>query len=148
VSKESIAAASSEGEDLKAKLARLREERRKREEAEDHANEPERLALEIRNEEALAEAVRSIGPVGKAIGTVKTRLGIIIVKKPNHMLVRRFRDKGETDSKAWEDLIRPCLVHPSAEEFDRILEDQNVVLAAVGTMVLRLGGLDDLSGKS
>jgi hypothetical protein len=136
--------------ELKAKLAAVRQAREEREAAEDAADELPRLQLELANEEAIAAAVAKVGPIGKAIGTVNTRHGVIIVKKPNHMLVRKFRDEGDVTTKAWEALVRPCLVHPSAEELDRILEDQPVALVAIGTMVLRLAGLDadGFSGKS
>lgn len=136
----------------RAKLAALRTARLEREKAEAEREGLAKLERDLRNEEAIALAVAKHGPVGKGIAYVVTRLGVVIVHKPNHMLMRKFRDTtelGKVTSKQWEDLIEKVLVFPAAEEWEHILEEQNAVLAVVGMQVLALAGAEvELSAKS
>jgi hypothetical protein len=136
---------------LRARLAALRTERVDREKVEAKDAELEKLERDVKNEEAIAAAVAKHGPVGKGIAYVLTRLGVVIVHKPSHMLVRKFRDTteiGKVTSQQWEELISKVLVHPSAEEWENILEEQNVVLGVVGMQVLALAGATDAEVSS
>lgn len=133
---------------VRSRLAALRSARLAAEDEHAKREADAKLLRDLKNEEAIADAVAKYGPVGVGIGYVLTRLGVVIVKKPNHMLVRKFRDQ-PTNTKSWEELIEKVLVHPTEQEWQKILEDQNAVLAPVGGVVLALAGAtDELSAKS
>lgn len=119
--------------------------------------EQERRAL--RDEQALDEAEQKFGPAleygtgaadGRKIARVPTDLGAVIVKRPNHVLFKRFQDSGEANSAEFDKLVRPCLVHPDPATFDRFLEEQPAILVRVAGAVATLAGvrMKELAGKS
>lgn len=99
--------------------ARLTEERERRELAASLLEEVEAEERALRDEQAIEKAVAEHGPIGVKLAVMHTPLGVIIIKKPNHVLFRRFQDLGKHDVVECEKLIRPCLVHPDKTEFDR-----------------------------
>lgn len=112
-----------------------------------HAVEAAELAA--RNESALADAEAAHGPLGRKIAAVDTDLGVVILKRPNHLLFRKFQDTGEATFEGVYRLVRPCLVYPDVETFDRWLEEQSGILARCGGAVATLAGIraKDLAGK-
>jgi hypothetical protein len=129
------------------KLLELRAKRRAinaaREARDAERSAAELVAVEERGlaeDEAIAAAEVEHGAVGKKIFVVRTPAGIVIVKRPNHVLYRRYQDKGEATSLEFEKLVRPCLVYPSVEQFDRLLDDLPGILIDVANGVAYLAG--------
>lgn len=130
----------------RARLAAAREQRAAERELLDQIEDEEK---ELKNEQALAKAECEHGPIGKKIGAVYTKLGVVIVKKPNHVHFRRFQDQSESTSKEFLQLVRPCVVYPDLTTFDQWLEEQPAILAACGTEACRLAGskIKEAAGK-
>jgi hypothetical protein len=81
------------------------------------------------------------------IGRVKTRLGNVYLKRCDSDLYdvwqsncRAAAKKGEEDVEFTRDLLRQCRLHPSAAEFDRILDRQPAALTAATVCVTQLFG--------
>jgi hypothetical protein len=131
----------------RAALLAAREEREARASADDEI-EAERVAIE--SEKAIAAAVQEHGPLDKKIACVDTDLGIVLVKRPHHVLYRKFQDSGEATTAEFDKLVRPCVVHPSRARWDAMLEDQPGILPRVAAAVCTLAGarLKDVGGKS
>jgi hypothetical protein len=77
----------------------------------------------LADDKAIAEAEEKYGPIGKKIAVVPTDLGAVIVKKPHHVLFKRFQDSQEATHEEFEKLIRPCVVYPDRARFDTLLEE-------------------------
>jgi len=119
----------------------------------------EKVRLALRDEEAIATAEEKHGQAleygsgpaeGRKVAIVRTDLGAVIVKRPNHVLFKRFQDSGEANAEEFDKLVRPCLVHPDGATFDRYVEDQPAILGRVAGAVATLAGIrmKELSGKS
>jgi hypothetical protein len=96
----------------------------------------EELEREVADAKAIAKAEEEHG-AGK-FAAVKTPLGVVIVKRPEHMHYRRFigsKDIGIDDA---ERLVLTCLVHPSRAEFQRISEEYAAIPLEVAGRVLDL----------
>lgn len=144
------AATHSEISELRAKrevIARAREER-------SLANElADKLATEKRalaDEEAIDAAERDLGPIGKRIEVVRTDFGAVIVKRAHPAIFKRFIDRGKSNTKDLEELVRPCLVYPALSEFEGYVEQQPMILLRAANGVSSLAGVraEELAGKS
>lgn len=143
------------GGTLEQRLAAARERKRAAEAAQ-HATaaeaqlvaEVETAEREAADAEAIAKATAEHG-AGK-IAIVETDLGVVIVKRPNPVLYKRFRDKESAKTADLEQLVRPCLVHPDPSRWDAMLEEQPATLDRVADRVVFLAGFrgKELSGKS
>jgi hypothetical protein len=127
-------------------LERSRDERLKKGEAERRLAE-EKLALE--NEQAIDLAEQEVGPIGKKIAVVNTDLGVVIVKRPHAAIFKRFQDRGKTDSKSLYELVKPSLVYPSLDGFERLCEELPATLLRCADAVSGLAGVraEDIAGK-
>lgn len=99
--------------------------------------------IQAANEEAITAAVAEHGDIGVNLGTVETRLGVVILKRPKPGIWKKFADKGDTKSATIDSLVRPCVVYPSLAEFDAILDAVPAALIACGDMVALLAGVRD-----
>lgn len=106
-------------------------------EAEAEVTQAERQARDL---EALEAAEAAHGPVGKHIATVETSMGLVILRKSDPILFRRFQDAGEFKVAALTKLVDKCLVHPSSDEFDRILDELPAKLNECADAVAQLAG--------
>lgn len=125
---------------LKIKRRELEAAREARESALSPADAIAQEQQAIADEEAIAEAEAKYGPVKKKIYVVSTPGGTVIVKQCHHVLFKKFQDTEEKDVQALERLVRPCLVYPSADRFDRMLEEQPAILIKVADAVTWLAG--------
>ena len=132
---------------LEERLATARAKKRKaleRREAMRAASAPrlevETEEIEARDEEAIANAEEKHGPVDQKIRVVRTELGCIILKRPNPVHYKRFRDKAEQDTEAFEKLVRPCVVYPDGVALDLILDELAGVLDRCANAVVALAG--------
>jgi hypothetical protein len=104
-----------------------------------------------REQRAVADAEAKYGPIGKGIETVETIDGLLIVRKPDGIKVRKWQDQhGENiNSSACRQITRPCVVYPPLDEFDRMMDERPISLTAATTAVLKLSGLrvKELGGK-
>jgi hypothetical protein len=148
----------SEGNTLQELEARRNEARRRREAAEaaaDKARQLEVLKLEVEAEERAAKEAEAFakleaehGPIGKRLLVVNTDAGAVVVKRPNHVLWKRFQDKPEA-SGAIDKIVSSCLVYPSKVEFEALCEEVPAALMLAAEAVCRLAGINrqDLAGK-
>jgi hypothetical protein len=139
--------------ELRKKRAELEGRRAIREAARLVADEidSERRALALA--EALEKAETEIGPLGRKLGIIETNEGAIIVKVPPAPLFHRFQElssrKDGFSVVEIQKLIRPCLVYPSAAEFERIVSELPATLVAVGNKLAELAGqrAEEAAGK-
>lgn len=142
--------------ELQERLERARVDRSALEEAEIKRKRVEKLRADVEaeerslaNEKKLAELEQQHGPAGKAIKAVYLDAIMIVVKKPNHLHVKRFMDKEETKTEDLDLLVRPCLLYPSKAEFDALVEENAALLVKAANAVSYLAGFrkEDLSKK-
>jgi hypothetical protein len=145
-----------EAKALKARLADLRDARAARESAAS-TETPDTLREQIAAEElaasdaaAIADAESKHGKVGVGIAYVKTRLGVVIVKRAHSSAFRKFQDLESPKMQDIEQLVRPCVVYPSPDVFDRLITDLPAVLGICGKLIGRLAGgaAQEVAGKS
>ena len=105
--------------------------------------------LAARDAEAVERCEQEHGAIGKALRLVETEQGAIILKRPHPATYKRFRDKGEANTAAFDKLVRPCVVHPGKVEFDRMLEEMPAILDRCANAVVELAGFRarEISGK-
>ncbi len=99
------------------------------------------------DEEAVFTAEGEHG--AKRIRVVETDFGCVIVKRPNPVHYKRFRDRESAKTADLEKLVRPCLVYPDASAFDRMLDEAPATLDRVADAVVHLAGFraKEVSGK-
>lgn len=140
-------------EAMRAELARLRAER----EALDAAGEAERLReqiererRELEQERAIAAAEAKHGKLGVAIGAVKTRLGVVILRRPHVAAFRKFQEIAEPKMVDVEAFVRPHVLEPSRETFDRWNDELPALLVSCAKVLgtLAAGAATELAGKS
>lgn len=125
---------------LRARRAELQAAREAREEAAAVKRLVEAERRAIQDEEALAAAVETYGEVGRHIEAVDTDLGVVIVKRASALRFKRFQDADTIDSKAASQLVRPCVVHPTLDVLDTMLDEQPGILLRLANAVSRLAG--------
>lgn len=140
---------------LQERLAQARsakkrvEEAREIEESSDAAllRQVEREEREAMEAELLAKFEAEHGK--QCVGSIDTDLGMVIVKRANAVLFKRFQDSGEVKSIDLEKLVRPCVIHPSADRFDAMCDAQPAILNRAADRVATLAGVRarELSGK-
>jgi len=114
------------------------------------AAEVERAERAVIEAEALERAKREIGPLGK-IGFVDTRIGRVILKRPHHVLYRKFQETKpeDFDMDELEKIVRSCLVYPDASAFERLIQELPHALVVCGELMAKLAGAGakEVAGK-
>ncbi len=134
--------------DLKAELERLQAEKAQfdaelaaKEEEEELAIKVAQATRELADMKAMRAAEESHGRFElRKIAAVKTEEGVVIVKKPNHVIYKKFRDTNEFDTEALFKLVKTCLVHPDLPKFEKLLEERPAVLERAANAVIELAG--------
>lgn len=134
--------------EVRARRAALAAEREQRAASRLVADQLEAEKRGLRDEEAIEKAEAEHDP--KKIAVVHSDVGVVIVKRPNHVLFKRFQDSGEVTSEECDKLVRPCLVYPDKASWDRMLEEQPALLLRCANAVATLAGVraKELTGKS
>jgi len=135
---------------LEAAKKQASSEREKRETAaqptlEQQVEEAERRA---RDEAAITAAEAEHGP--EKVAALHTPMGTIVLKRPNAVAFKKFQDTEGVNIDELEKLVRPCVVHPSHDRFDAILEELPGVLGDLAKQCSALAGVgrSKLEGKS
>jgi site-specific recombinase len=103
--------------------------------------EVERLEAEATETEAIDAAEAEYGADGYKV--VRTNKGIVIVKTPAYVAVKRFHDVGKTSLEAKDKIGRPYVIHPSKEEYAKMAAADAggaALISAVADAVLTLAG--------
>jgi hypothetical protein len=146
---------STEDDELEARLAKARAEmeeveraREARAAAESKRARVEAVERDVADAKAIAAAEEKLG-AGK-FAAIKTPLGVVIVKRPNHMHYRKFIGAKEIGPDEAERLVLTCLVHPSRSAFEQIVEEYPAVPTIVASQIVDLaaGRQGEISGKS
>ncbi len=157
--KEELTAAEKELAEVREKLNELSARKALRDLEAETASRLERAKRDLRDAEAIAAVEEKYGDAleygsgpaeGRKAAIVRTDLGAVIVKRPHHVLFKKFQDSGEANAEEFDKLVRPCLVHPDGATFDRYLEEQPAILGRVAGAVAVLAGIrmKEMSGKS
>lgn len=135
--------------EVRARRAELDRQRAERDAARALEEQLEVETRALADAEAIAKAEDEHGPVGKRIALVRTDLGVIILKRPNPVLFRRFQDQGKFTHEAIDKLVRPSVVHPDGATFDRIMDELPATMIACANAVTVLAGArtEEASGK-
>jgi hypothetical protein len=136
-------------EKANAELAKWQEAREERRKAEHARREVEAAEAEVRDAPHIAKAEEEIGPIGTRIQLVETSLGTIIVRRPNHLVWKKYTRKEKVTADDVEQLIRTCLVYPDKARFNEIWEELPGVGSRLIDAISELAGLmgRDRSGK-
>lgn len=133
---------------LAERLQNARAERARIEAARTQRDAPALLLAEVeaeeralRDEQAIEKAVCEHGPLGGKIERFDTALGVIILKKPNHVLFRRFQDLSTYNHVECEKLVRPCVVHPDLSTFERYITELPAIMIPLANLACALSGM-------
>lgn len=139
-------------EAARAKRQAIDDARARRDEQESLRNQVEEEERKLSSAQAVADAEEKHGRVGVGIAVVPTdHHGVIIVKKPNHVLYRKWRDGDDpTTTSKMEEFVTPAVVYPDRGAFAAIIQDQPALLDVLCTQVAALAGfkLKGAAGKS
>ena len=155
---------SEEEEELRARLEAAREKRAALEKGREERLELNRLRDQVeaeerraRLEEALVAAEEKHGELGKHLRVVHATYsdghvrGSVIVKRPNALIWKRFRDASGSKAKDsdYEKLWRGSLVWPDASAVEALIEElpHTQIKLADACAVLAGAGVDELAGK-
>lgn len=134
----------------KASLAAVEERRAERREKAERQRRVEELEREAKEQEILEQLEQEHGPLNEAIRPVYTPEGMIVVKRPQAISVRKYMDKQDVSTKNMEQLFRPCVVYPDKGELNRLLDKYGAFYAKCADAVCWLAGFGrkELEGKS
>lgn len=137
-------------EAARARASELSDARAARESERKKLAELEQLEREVRESEALEMLEAEHGPLNEKIRAVHTPAGMIVVKRPAAIQMRRYNDAGKTTSEAYDKLVRPCVLYPDKAELNRIFDDYPASLNLCADAVCWLAGFGrkELEGKS
>ncbi len=153
---EDTIATNREVEELQAKLASATKARREAESTRENAVLAKQLQRqiddEIRNaedEQKLGELEAAHGLLGRDIAKVTTSEGMIVVKRPHHLIFKRFIEKDKHNSDDLDRLVKPSLLHPSKADFDAMVVALPFTLVKTANAVCELAGISkaDVEGK-
>jgi len=126
--------------ELRARRVALEQAREARDAERELKRATAREEQAIADEEAIAAAEREHGEMNVMIRVVNTAAGTVIVKRPNHLLFRKWADNGKSGSEDLEKLIRPNVIYPAIDAFDRMIGDQPGIMTDIGNAVAWLAG--------
>lgn len=143
----------------KAQLAELAAARAARETEAAAARELADLQAQVRDAQIVDAAEKEHGPlasrdeagnlVGGSIARYDTPRGAVVVKRPSHLIFRRFTDAGKLNTDTCLGLIKPSLVHPPRDEFEAWVEEYPGIVLPLANLVSSLAGVrsTDTAGK-
>jgi hypothetical protein len=134
---------------LRKRSAELAVARAAREAAQSRANTIAQLKREIEDGEAIEAAEAEHGEIGKEISVVETDMGVMIVKRAHVAAFKKFQDQGKLKTTDLERLVMPCIVYPSADRRDEILERLPATLSRLAGAIAALAGakIEEVSSK-
>lgn len=144
----------------KALLERIAKAKAEREqldaEAEERAElarlQREAIAAEnaLRDEPHIAKAEEEHGALGEGIAVIDTPRGAIVIKRPHHLVFRKFSAKEKPKIDEIEAFVRSCLVYPAKDTFESIAEEFSGTYGACvnAITVLMTNTSKERSGKS
>lgn len=136
--------------DKKQELEQLIASRVEAEAKEAEAEAARELDRAIAGERAIADAVAKHGPLNRKVAALRTSAGVIVVKKPHHLEVRKLGATANLSEADAIKFVKTCLVHPAAAELELILEEYPLLGGDLMSLVLRLarGRSEEVAGKS
>lgn len=144
-------------EDLQARIAvaraetdRLEKEREDRAELAELEATAAKAERDAKDAKVIVEIEEKHGVIdGVRLVRVDTELGVVVLKRANHLIYKRFRDAGEAKTEDLEKLVRPCLVHPDKSAFDAMVEDVPAILDRCANAIVKLAGfrMKEVAGK-
>lgn len=115
---------------LKERIAKAKAERAKLEAEAEARAEKTRLEREaraaenaLRDEPHIAAAEEKYGALGEGIAIVDTPRGAIVIKRPHHLVYRKFAAKDKPKIREVEEFVTSCVVYPEKAEFESISEE-------------------------
>jgi hypothetical protein len=138
--------------DLERRLEEARAKRAAAAAAREEAKLPARLQTELEREEramaddeVIARLEDEHGAVGRAIGVVHTDLGAVVLKRAAPPQFKRFQDlmarENPKQHELSDTLVRPCVLHPSQGEFEKMLAEQPHILIRCANTISELAGV-------
>ena len=125
--------------ELRAQRDKLAAERAKRDEEKALAAELEREKQALADEEALAEL--SAKHPASRIRAVTTDLGLVVLQRPRAPEYQRFVDKGDASYAAANSFVGPCVLYPTAQRLQGMLDEMPGILPGLLNNVVELAGV-------
>lgn len=145
---------------LEKRIEALRQKRAAAALAREEAKRPARLQNELEREEralsddeVIAKLEDELGPIGRAIGVVRTDLGAVVLRRADPVAYKKFSDLMARENPKQHELaapmVMPCVKHPSRAEFDRMIEEQPHILIRCANVLTELAGFraQEVAGK-
>lgn len=91
------------------------------------------------------------GRRGHDWAAVHTQRGVVVVKRPDGAIFKRFQElTGDPSMTDIEKLVFPCVVHPDRSTFDRWYEERPAIATRCAAAIAQLAGsaASERAGKS
>lgn len=110
--------------------------------------EAEAAEIAVKDAAAILAAEKATGRQGHMIEVIRTRLGCIILGRPNKTLYRKFCDESESAKQEdIEALVRKSRLYPDEAEFSKILSELPGTLGELGAALGRLAGVQSAESR-
>lgn len=135
--------------DLRARAAELSATLEARKDDDALAFQIKQAEQDIVDKQAIIDAIEKYGPLDQKIRVVQTDGGVVILKKANPNIFRRFQDSESTETEDLDKLVRPSVVYPAPAQFDALLDEYPMTLMRCANAVSWLAGArkEDLAKK-
>lgn len=120
--------------EIRAQREKLAQEARVR----DEQDELQRELQALKDDQEVARI--SAEHPAKRTKAVRTPLGCLLVKRPARGEYQRFIDRQEVTYATISAFVRPCLLYPTADRLDAILDEMPGLLTPIQDAVFELAG--------
>ncbi len=105
------------------------------------------LELELERARVIDAAEEKYGVVDDGIAVIAVSdapdAPIVIVKRPPMATFRKYQDSKANASEAASAFVRPCVVHPAQDAYDRLLNEYPALLTRLTKACAKLAGYRD-----
>ncbi len=135
--------------DIKRQRDEMQQRKAVRDESQRLQREIEQESIKLKNDQVLECLESEHGALGEKIAAVFGPRGVVVVRKPNTILFRKWVDEGKTTTAASIAFVRTCVLSPDQATFDEWLEERPGMLASLLHSCLMLAGFnaEEVAGK-
>lgn len=138
--------------ELEKDRARIAARRAARQADRDTKAEIAAAQIALANETAIDEAEAEHGPLegSRTIAAIYAADGrVVIIRRPHRAAFLRFQDAGKVTTKRVHELVSPYLLHPTAADFDTMLNEEPALLGRAAHVLAVLAGVreEEIQGK-
>lgn len=134
-------------EDTKERLRTARAELQKLQQARDEAND----LRELQECELILKYEKELGPRGREFELVSTQEGPIVIRRGEFVLYKAFQEsmvnRDQPSPEAVHSYVSPCVVFPSREAFNKIVDERPHYAVRCANALLLLHGAKEITDR-